>query len=160
MFVGEVPGDHEDREGHPFVGPAGKLFRKALAAAGIDARKAYLTNAVKHFKFVCRGKRRIHSKPKRIEVLACAPWLEAEIATVRPDVVVALGAVAAQALLGSGFQVTKHRGSFSATQHAARVLATVHPSSILRAPDDKARRAAMSAFVRDLRLVAKDLRGA
>jgi DNA polymerase len=154
MLVGEQPGDSEDREGHPFVGPAGKLLRKALAEAGIDSRSVYITNAVKHFKFVWRGKRRIHVKPKVIEVQACEPWLEAEIKLVRPHVVVALGATAAQALLGSKFRLTEHRGELLSSELAPRVIATVHPSSILRARDDEARHVAMAAFVSDLKKIA------
>jgi DNA polymerase len=158
MFVGEQPGDKEDREGHPFVGPAGKLLREAMSAAGISADDAYLTNAVKHFKFVWRGKRRIHAKPKRIEVVACEPWLIAEIEQVRPELVVALGATAAQALLGPSFRLTAHRGELVASPYAPRVVATVHPSSILRASDDDSRRVAMAAFVDDLRIVADLMR--
>ncbi|HTJ27498.1 MAG TPA: UdgX family uracil-DNA binding protein [Candidatus Limnocylindria bacterium] len=151
MFVGEQPGDREDREGHPFVGPAGSLLRRAMDAAGVDPRDAYITNAVKHFKFVERGKRRIHTKPKVTEVRACLPWLEAEIALVRPHVVVALGATAAQALLGPAFRLTAHRGELLAARLAPRVLATVHPSSILRARDDETRHREFAAFVQDLR---------
>jgi uracil-DNA glycosylase family protein len=151
MFVGEQPGDREDREGHPFVGPAGSLLRRAMDAAGVDPRDAYITNAVKHFKFVERGKRRIHAKPKVTEVRACLPWLEAEIALVRPHVVVALGATAAQALLGPAFRLTAHRGELLAARLAPRVLATVHPSSILRARDDETRHREFAAFVQDLR---------
>lgn len=158
MFVGEQPGDREDREGHPFVGPAGKLLRDAMDAAGIDPPHVYITNAVKHFKFVERGKRRIHAKPKRTEVLACEPWLIAEIAAVRPQLVVALGATAAGALLGPAFRLTQHRGELVASPHAARVVATVHPSSILRARDDEARHAEMAAFVPDLEAVASLMR--
>jgi uracil-DNA glycosylase len=158
MFVGEQPGDKEDREGHPFVGPAGKLLRDAMSAAGIPADDVYLTNAVKHFKFVWRGKRRIHAKPKRIEVLACEPWLIAEIEVVRPQLVVALGATAAQALLGPSFRITERRGELVASAHAPRVVATVHPSSILRAPDDDSRRVAMTEFIDDLRIVADLMR--
>jgi DNA polymerase len=158
MFVGEQPGDREDREGHPFVGPAGKLLRDAMNAAGISAEDVYLTNAVKHFKFVFRGKRRIHAKPKRIEVVACEPWLIAEIEQIRPQLVVALGATAAQALLGPSFRLTAQRGELVASPHAPRVVATVHPSSILRARDDDSRRVAMAAFVDDLRTVADLMR--
>ena len=163
LFVGEQPGDVEDRVGRPFVGPAGKLLRGALADAGIDADAAYITNAVKHFKFVERGKRRIHQTPKRTEVVACTPWLEAEIAAVRPSLVVALGATAAKALLGSDFRLTERRGELVASRLAERVIATVHPSSILRATDDAARREQTFAFVEDLRIVAatlRELRGA
>jgi uracil-DNA glycosylase family protein len=158
MFVGEQPGDAEDKEGHPFVGPAGKLLHKAMAAAGVRDDEAYITNAVKHFKFVWRGKRRIHAKPKVTEIRACLPWLEAEIETVRPALVVALGATAAQALLGSKFRLTEHRGEIFASPLAPHVMATVHPSSILRAPDDAARERELAAFIDDLRRVAKALR--
>ncbi|HEV7179494.1 MAG TPA: UdgX family uracil-DNA binding protein [Candidatus Baltobacteraceae bacterium] len=154
MFVGEQPGDSEDIEGHPFVGPAGKLLRKAMEEAGIEPRTVYVTNAVKHFKYVMRGKRRIHAKPRAIEMRACSPWLEAEIAVVRPDILVALGATAAQTLLGSAFRLTKHRGEFVQSHWAPRVIATVHPSSILRAPDDETRHREMRAFVRDLKTIA------
>ncbi|HTU82630.1 MAG TPA: UdgX family uracil-DNA binding protein [Candidatus Acidoferrales bacterium] len=150
MFVGEQPGDTEDRLGHPFVGPAGKLLHGAMQDAGLDPRDAYITNAVKHFKFVQRGKRRIHAKPKRIEIDACRPWLAAEIRVVKPEIVVALGATAAQSLLGSAFRLTKHRGEFFACDIAERVTATVHPASILRAPDDDARRRELASLVRDL----------
>ncbi len=154
MLVGEQPGDSEDREGHPFVGPAGKLLDRALAEAGIARDDVYITNAVKHFKFEWRGKRRIHAKPKRIEVRACEPWLIAEIAQVRPRLVVALGATAAQALLGAQFRLTEHRGELLSSPHAPHVVATVHPSSILRARDDETRHAEMARFVDDLRIVA------
>lgn len=155
MFVGEQPGDREDLEGHPFVGPAGKLLRRAMSEAGIAPRDVYLTNAVKHFKYVWRGKRRIHAKPKQIELRACHPWLEAEIAVVRPRLVVALGATAAQALFGSSFRLTEQRGRLLSAPLAPRVIATVHPSSILRAPDDDTRHAEFGGFVRDLQTVAK-----
>ncbi|MDQ6781449.1 MAG: UdgX family uracil-DNA binding protein [Candidatus Eremiobacteraeota bacterium] len=155
MFVGEQPGDHEDQEGHPFVGPAGKLFRTALAAAGLKPKDVYITNAVKHFKFVWRGKRRIHAKPRRIEVIACRPWLEAELQEVRPAIVVALGATAAQILLGSAFRLTQHRGEFLSSELAPKIIATVHPSAILRAPDDEARKRELAAFIADLKIVAK-----
>jgi DNA polymerase len=154
MFVGEQPGDREDVEGHPFVGPAGKLLRSAMVEAGIDPAETYITNAVKHFKFVVRGKRRIHAKPKVTEVRACTPWLEAEIDAVRPELVVALGATAAQALLGSGFRLTAHRGTELASDLAPRVIATVHPSSILRARDEDSRHRELAAFVRDLKTIA------
>jgi DNA polymerase len=153
MFVGEQPGDTEDREGHPFVGPAGKLLRLAMLEAGIDPHDVYVTNAVKHFKFVERGKRRIHAKPKVTEIRACRPWLEAEIALVHPHVVVALGATAAQALLGPGFRLTQHRGELVSSELAPRVIATVHPSSILRARDDETRHREFAAFVDDLRAI-------
>ena len=155
VLVGEQPGDREDREGHPFVGPAGKLLRDAMHAAGLEPADAYITNAVKHFKFVERGKRRIHATPKRIEVRACEPWLFAEIDAVKPALVVTLGATAAQALLGPSFRLTQHRGEVLSAPHAKRIVATVHPSSILRAPDEDARRVELAAFVDDLRLAAE-----
>lgn len=151
MLVGEQPGDSEDLSGHPFVGPAGKLLRSAMADAGIDPRAAYVTNAVKHFKFVLRGKRRIHNKPKAIEINACRPWLEAELARIKPKLVIALGATAAQTFFGSTFRLTKHRGEVFACQLAPRVIATVHPSSILRAPDSATRHRELQAFIEDLR---------
>jgi uracil-DNA glycosylase len=157
MFVGEQPGDQEDRAGRPFVGPAGRLLDEAMAAAGIDRRKAYVTNAVKHFKWQARGKRRIHQKPNSFEQAACRPWLDAELAVIRPQVLVLLGATAAQALLGSTFRVTKMRGVPVESDLAPTVIATVHPSSILRAPDEDARREAMEDFVADLKTVAKAL---
>jgi len=159
MFVGEQPGDSEDKEGHPFVGPAGKLFRKAMDQAGISPSDAYITNAVKHFKYVWRGKRRIHQKPKRTEVIACRPWLEAEIEAVRPGVIVALGATAAQSLLGPSFRLTQHRGEFVESEWPAHVTATVHPSAILRAPDEESRHVEMAKFIADLKIVAKALKG-
>jgi uracil-DNA glycosylase family protein len=158
MFVGEQPGDREDREGHPFVGPAGKLLHDAMQAAGIAAGDVYVTNAVKHFKYVERGKRRIHATPKVIEVRACAPWLENEIAVVKPRLVVALGATAAKALLGPAFRVTERRGELVERTPGPPVVATVHPSSILRARDDDARRVEMGAFIDDLNVVAKLMR--
>ena len=157
MLVGEQPGDAEDLAGHPFVGPAGKLLDRALAEAGIDRRIVYVTNVVKHFKFEPRGKRRIHAKPNGAEIAACRPWLETEIALVKPRVLVCLGATAAQALLGKSFKVSQQRGSFVDSPLAPRVTATVHPSSILRAPDDDARHEEMARFVGDLRRVAKEL---
>jgi DNA polymerase len=158
MMVGEQPGDVEDLAGHPFVGPAGKLLDRALAEAGIDRGIVYLTNVVKHFKFEPRGKRRIHKKPNGAEIGACRPWLDTEIALVKPRVLVCLGATAAQALLGRAFKVSRHRGTFVASPLAPRVTATVHPSSILRAPDDDSRRAEMQRFVRDLKRIAVELR--
>ena len=157
MLVGEQPGDQEDRAGRPFVGPAGKLLDKALADAGIDRREVYVTNVVKHFKWEPRGKRRIHKKPNLEEITACRPWLEAEVAVVKPRVLVCLGATAAQALLGRKFRVTQQRGEFVSSELAPRVMATVHPSSILRAPDQEARRLEMKAFVEDLSRVAPEL---
>jgi uracil-DNA glycosylase len=159
MFVGEQPGDREDVEGRPFVGPAGKLLDQALEDAGIDRTKVYVTNAVKHFKWTPapRGKQRIHKKPGAEELRACRPWLDAEIEQVRPKVVVALGATAAQALMGRQFRVTEHRGELLESDLGQLVSATVHPSSILRAPDDRSRREAMESFVRDLASVATAL---
>lgn len=153
MFVGEQPGNEEDLAGHPFVGPAGRLLNDALAQAGIDRRHAYVTNVVKHFKWEPRGKRRIHKKPGASEMAACRPWLDAEIAAVRPRAIVCLGATAARALLGPSVKVSVDRGRFVASSLAELVTATVHPSSILRERDSAARRAAMRAFVRDLRKV-------
>ena len=153
LFVGEQPGDHEDVEGRPFVGPAGKLFDRALADAGIDRRLAYVTNAVKHFKWVARGKRRIHQKPSALEVAACRPWLEAELAAVQPRVLVLLGATAAQSLLGRDFRVTQRRGERLETPWAPVAVATVHPSSILRG-DPTFREQEYGAFVADLKAVA------
>jgi len=157
MMVGEQPGDAEDIAGHPFVGPAGRLLDKALAEAGIDRSRVYVTNVVKHFKWEPRGKRRIHAKPNAAEIGACRPWLETEIALVKPRVLVCLGATAAQALLGRAFKVTKQRGEFVASPLAPLATATVHPSSILRAPDDESRREEMRAFVEDLKTIAKRL---
>jgi uracil-DNA glycosylase len=157
MLIGEQPGDAEDLSGHPFVGPAGKLLDRALADAGIDRTAVYVTNAVKHFKWEPRGKRRIHKKPRASEIGACRPWLDTEIALVKPRVIVCLGATAAQALLGSAFKVTQHRGTLVPSPLAARVLATVHPSSILRAPEDEARREEMKRFTDDLRAAARAL---
>jgi DNA polymerase len=154
MFVGEQPGDQEDRQGRPFVGPAGRLLDEALEEAGIDRTLAYVTNAVKHFKWTARGKRRIHAKPNWGEIAACRPWLEAELAVVRPRVLVCLGSTAAQALLGRQFRVTRERGTLVETPLAPFATATVHPSSILRA-DDATREAERAAFVDDLRVVAR-----
>jgi DNA polymerase len=159
LLLGEQPGDMEDREGRPFVGPAGRLLDRALVEAGIDRADVYVTNAVKHFKWVPRGKRRLHEKPNAREIAACRPWLDAEIAVVRPRVVVCLGATAAQALLGKSFRVTRQRGVVVASPAGVPALATVHPSSILRAPDDETRERERLAFVRDLRGAAEALRG-
>lgn len=156
LFVGEQPGNEEDLQGKPFVGPAGKLLAQAMSEAGIDRSQTYITNVVKHFKFEERGKRRIHKKPNSIEISACLPWLHAEIAVVKPDVIVALGATAAQALLGPKFRVTEQRGIFMKTELAAQVMATVHPSSLLRAPDPETRRREYRRFVQDLRRLAPD----
>jgi DNA polymerase len=155
VFVGEQPGDKEDLAGKPFVGPAGRVFDEGLAVVGIDRRAAFVTNAVKHFKWEARGKRRIHQKPNAAELAACRPWLDAELDAVRPKVVVLLGATAAQALLGRQFRVTKNRGRPVESDLAPHVLATVHPSSILRQRTDEERAAAMADFVSDLRVVAK-----
>jgi len=158
MFVGEQPGDSEDRLGRPFVGPAGRVLRDAMERAGIAIGDAYVTNAVKHFKFVTRGKRRIHKKPRTIEIRACEPWLEAEMAVVKPAIVVALGATAAQALLGAKFRLTPNRGRvLDGLGPAGAVIVTVHPSSILRAPDSEARHRELAAFEADLRVVAREL---
>jgi DNA polymerase len=157
MFIGEQPGNEEDLKGKPFVGPAGRLFNNALDEAGIDRAQTYVTNVVKHFKWEPRGKRRIHKKPNAQEISACRPWLEAEIALVKPKVIVALGATAAQALLGAKFRVTKQRGQFIESTLAPYVMATVHPSSILRAPDDEARRLEHRRFVNDLKKLARVL---
>lgn len=154
VLVGEQPGDYEDREGRPFVGPAGKLLDKALVEAGIDRAKVYVTNAVKHFKWEPRGKRRIHQKPNAREVSACRPWLEAEIEAVRPKVIVCMGATAAQALLGNQFRVSKERGQLLPSALAPYLLATVHPSSILRAPDDETREIETQLFIQDLQKIA------
>ena len=155
LFVGEQPGDKEDLAGRPFVGPAGRVFDDALAAAGIERKRVFVTNAVKHFKWRASGKRRLHERPNTAEIAACRLWLELELRLVRPGVVVALGATAAQALLGRAFRVTRDRGKLMSSPLAERIVATVHPSSILRAPDDAARRAQMRAFVRDMKRVAK-----
>jgi DNA polymerase len=157
MLVGEQPGDREDLSGRPFVGPAGKLLDRALDEAGIDRRKVYVTNVVKHFKFEPRGKRRIHKKPAADEIAACRPWLEAEIGLVKPRALVCLGATAAQALIGRGYRLTQHRGEFVESPLAPLVTATVHPSSILRAQDDESRHEEMSRFVEDLKVVARRL---
>lgn len=149
MLVGEQPGDIEDRQGHPFIGPAGRLLRGALSEAGIDPALVYITNAVKHFKFIERGKQRIHSSPKRIEIVSCTPWLEAEIRALQPTLVVALGATAGQALLGPKFRVTPSRGTLMRAEFAENVFATIHPSAILRT-DPSVRDEQYRAFVADL----------
>jgi uracil-DNA glycosylase family protein len=153
MFVGEQPGDQEDQAGKPFVGPAGRLLDKALAEAGIDRSTTYMTNAVKHFKWQARGKRRIHQKPTWAEVTACRPWLEAEVAVVRPRVLVLLGATAAQSLLGRQFRVTQNRRSLVDSDLADAVTATIHPSAILRGEPEQ-RETEFAGFVDDLRFVA------
>ena len=158
MFVGEQPGNEEDLTGKPFVGPAGRLFDNALDEAGIDRKQTYVTNVVKHFKWEPRGKRRIHKKPNAQEISACHPWLEAEFALVKPKVIVALGATAAQALLGPQFRVTKERGKFIESTLAPYIMATVHPSSILRAPDDETRHLEYRRFVDDLKKLARVLK--
>ena len=154
VFVGEQPGDQEDKQGRPFVGPAGRLLDEGLELAGIDRSSAYVTNAVKHFKWTARGKRRIHAKPSWSEVAACRPWLDAELEAVHPEVLVCLGATAAQALLGRQFRVTKERGTWVDSELAPRVTATIHPSSILRQRTDEDRHREMAGFVEDLKLVA------
>ena len=156
MFVGEQPGDREDVEGRPFVGPAGRLFDEALARAGIDRDRVYITNVVKHFKWRPRGKRRIHQKPNLEEIAACRPWLDGELAAVRPQVLVCLGATAAQALLGRQFRVSRERGRLVDSPLAERVIATVHPSSVLRTDPDR-RDEAMDELVSDLKAVAREL---
>jgi DNA polymerase len=155
MLVGEQPGDKEDLQGRPFVGPAGAVLDKALTAAGIDRNDVYVTNIVKHFKWEPQGKIRLHKKPNAIEISACRPWLEAEIRVVKPQVVVLLGATAAQGILGRHFRVTEHRGKLVDSSLAPYVLATVHPSSILRAQDDDSRHEEMRRFIDDLRQVAE-----
>ncbi|HZW52589.1 MAG TPA: UdgX family uracil-DNA binding protein [Candidatus Elarobacter sp.] len=157
MFVGEQPGNDEDLAGAPFVGPAGKLLDRALEEAGIDRDTVYVTNAVKHFKWVPRGKRRIHEKPKAREVAACHPWLEAEIEAVRPAVLVCLGATAAQSIIGKSFRVTRERGTFIHSPLGPTVMATIHPSAILRAPDDTRREYARAELVADLKKIARHL---
>ncbi|HET9181867.1 MAG TPA: UdgX family uracil-DNA binding protein [Candidatus Angelobacter sp.] len=154
LMVGEQPGDKEDLQGRPFVGPAGAILDKALAAAGIDRDEVYVTNIVKHFKWEPRGKRRIHKKPNALEISACRPWLDAELEVTRPDVVVLLGASAAQGILGRDFRVSQRRGEWVTSSIAAAVMATVHPSSILRAPDDETRHEEMRKFIADLKKVA------
>jgi uracil-DNA glycosylase len=155
MLIGEQPGDQEDLQGKPFVGPAGRLLDWSLAEAGIDRQKVYVTNVVKHFKWEPGGKRRIHKKPNAAEIAACRPWLEAEIVAIKPAVIVCLGATAAQSLLGRSFRVTEHRGKFFESPLAPHVTATVHPSSILRAPDEKTRHEQERQFIDDLKKIAK-----
>ena len=157
MFVGEQPGDREDRAGRPFVGPAGRELDRALEKVGIDRDEVYLTNVVKHFKFEERGKRRLHKTPKRFEIQACRPWLDEELRVVKPEVLVLLGATAAKGLLGAGFRVSRERGRPIESDLAPLVVATIHPSAILRAPDDGARYAEREAFARDLAVVAEEL---
>jgi len=160
MMVGEQPGNEEDLQGHPFVGPAGKLFDRALEDAGIQRSEVYVTNAVKHFKFEERGKRRLHKKPRVSEIKACRPWLEEEVDRVHPEIIVCLGAVAAQSILGNAFRLTQERGKFVEHPWAQRVTATVHPSAILRAPDKEQRHLAYRAFVRDLQRVRGAMKNA
>jgi uracil-DNA glycosylase family protein len=155
MLIGEQPGDEEDKTGEPFVGPAGRVLREALSEAGIDVAKVYITNAVKHFKWKAQGKRRIHERPNREQILACRLWLDQEIAHVRPKAIVALGATAAGVILGPSVRVTRDRARPIESALAPYVTVTVHPSSILRAPDEAARRSAMRAFVRDLKKIAR-----
>jgi uracil-DNA glycosylase len=158
MLVGEQPGDQEDIQGRPFVGPAGRILDDALAKAGIRREHTYVTNAVKHFKWVPRGKRRIHEKPNGRERQACYPWLETEIEIVSPRAIVCLGATAAQSLLGASFRLTKHRGELFPSRWGAKILATVHPSSLLRMEDREERHAALRAFVADLKVAAAHAR--
>lgn len=158
MFVGEIPGNDEDLAGRPFVGPAGKLLDRVLDEVGIARDDIYVTNAAKHFKWEPQGKRRLHKKPSAREIAACRPWLDSEIQTIHPTVVVCLGATAAQTLLGKDFRVSKQRGELIPSPLAPFVMATVHPSSILRAPDDEARREAREAFADDMKKVAKVIR--
>jgi DNA polymerase len=158
MLVGEQPGNDEDLVGRPFVGPAGKLLDRALAEAGIDRDECYVTNVVKHFKWRLRGKRRIHDKPNAAEVEACRPWFDAELEVVQPDVVVCLGATAAQALLGRQFRISVDRGKFVPSPLAPRVFATIHPSALLRMPDEQSRHAEMRRFVDDLKVLARAVR--
>jgi DNA polymerase len=160
MLVGEQPGDVEDRHGRPFVGPAGRVLDEALAKAGLSQGEAYVTNAVKHFRFEERGKARLHKRPKAGQIRACAPWLHAELDAVRPAVLVLLGAVAAQAVFGSKFRVTEHHGQALASDLAPLVLATIHPSAVLRAPDSASRREAFALLVKALKRVAAALRRA
>ncbi len=159
MLVGEQPGDVEDRQGEPFVGPAGRLLREALGEAGVDPREVYLTNAVKHFKWTARGKRRIHERPSHSEMMACKLWLDIELARVKPRALVALGATAASSLLGAGVRVTRDRRMKLASTLAPLVAVTVHPSSILRAGSPEARRAALEQFIGDLRWVYQKSQG-
>jgi DNA polymerase len=155
MLIGEQPGDQEDLQGKPFVGPAGRLLEKALDEAAIDRRRVYVTNAVKHFRFTVRGKRRLHEKPNAGQVRACRPWLESEIDVVRPGLLVLLGATAAQSVMGPAFRVSKQRGEVMDSPFGVPALATVHPSSILRATDAESREAALQAFIDDLKVAAR-----
>lgn len=157
VFVGEQPGDSEDRQGRPFVGPAGGILDRALAEAGIDRTAVYVTNAVKHFKWEPRGKRRLHKKPSEREVAACRPWLEAELAIIEPRVLVCLGSTAAQSILGKDVRVLRDRGKFVPSKYCEKTFVTVHPSSLLRAPDAESRAENYALFVNDLRKVAREL---
>jgi DNA polymerase len=159
MFIGEQPGDREDLAGRPFVGPAGALLDKALEEAGIDRKKVYVTNVVKHFKWEPRGKRRIHKKPNGVEIAACRPWLDAELRLIKPKAIICLGSTAAQAIIGPKFRVSVQRGQFVDSPLAPFVTATVHPSSILRAPSDEARRAERARFVADLKKIREAISG-
>ena len=158
MFVGEQPGDQEDSQGRPFVGPAGQLLDKALKDAGIDRQQVYMTNVVKHFKWEPRGKRRIHKKPRASEIKACRPWLEAELKAVKPVVIVCLGATAAQSVMGAKFKLMQQRGELLPSTLGPHAVATIHPSAVLRAPDSEGRRQAFEMLVADLKVVAKALR--
>ena len=158
MFVGEQPGDYEDLAGKPFVGPAGQIMNRALEEAGIARQEVYVTNAVKHFKWEPRGKRRIHQKPNAHEIAACRPWLEAELRIVKPKLVVLLGATAAQTIFGSSFRVTRERGKVLSSKFAPKIVATVHPSSLLRQPDEASREREYRNFVADLRVASKAAR--
>ena len=158
LFVGEQPGDQEDLAGKPFVGPSGRLLDELMEEAGIDRETVYVTNAIKHFKWEARGKRRLHSKPTAREVAACRPWLEAEIAIVAPSMPVCLGATAAQSLMGSKFRLTQHRGELIPTERGPLLLATTHPSAVLRMPDRDLRAEARKQMLADLKVVAKQLR--
>src|SRR3981081_1124500 len=155
MLVGEQPGDQEDLAGKPFVGPAGKIMDRALEEAGINRKEVYVTNAVKHFKWEPRGKRRIHQKPNAREIAACRPWLEAELRLVKPKLLVVLGATAAQTIFGPSFRVTRERGKVLSSKFAPKVVATVHPSSLLRQPDEESREREFKNFVADLRVAVK-----
>jgi uracil-DNA glycosylase len=159
VFIGEQPGDEEDRQGHPFVGPSGRLLDRALVEAGIDRSLVYVTNAVKHFKFEERGKRRLHKKPSGLEIRACQPWLEAEINLIQPRIIVCLGATAAQTIFGGTYRLTKERGQFVRNSWAPYVTSTVHPSAILRAPDEEQRHMEYDRFVADLKKVHKVWKG-
>ena len=159
VLIGEQPGDEEDRQGHPFVGPSGKLLDRALAEAGIDRSLVYVTNAVKHFKFEERGKRRLHKKPNGREIRACQPWLEAEINLIQPQIIVCLGATAAQSIFGGTYRLTKERGQFVRNCWAPHVTSTVHPSAILRAPDEEQRHIEYEKFVADLKKVRRLWKG-